>query len=121
MDTASMLETAAILLGLAALGGLLMLFIRFGQARNPPTWLAMAHGFLAAAGVTLLLYAALVGTVSGAVKISIACLLAGSAGGALLNLRDHWNRILLTPSWVIGHALIVVIGFGILAKEVWFG
>ncbi len=115
-----MLETAAILLGMASLGGLVMLFIRFGQERNPPTWLAMGHGFLAAAGVTLLLYAAWVGTVSGAVKISIVCLLAGSAGGAILNLRDHWNRILLTKSWVIGHAVLVVIGFGILAREVWF-
>ena len=119
MDTATMLETAAILLGLASLGALTMLFIRFGQERNPPTWLAMAHGFLAAAGVTLLVYAAFVGTVSGAVKISSACLLAGAVGGALLNLHDHWNRILLTKSWVIGHAVIVVIGFGILAREVW--
>ena len=114
-----MMEVAATLLGFAALGGLMMLFIRFGQAKNPPTWLAMAHGFLAAAGITLLLYAAFVGTVSNLVKISIALLLAGAAGGAILNLRDHWNRILLTPSWVIGHMAIVVIGFAILAKEVW--
>jgi hypothetical protein len=119
MDIAHMLQVAATLLGLAALGGLLMLFIRFGQAKNPPTWLAMGHGMLAAAGITLLLYAACVGTVSSMVKIAIALLLAGAAGGALMNLRDHWNRILLTPSWVIGHMAIVVIGFAILAKEVW--
>ena len=53
-----MLQTATILLALTALGGLLMAGIRFATRRNPPAWLAMLHGLLAASGLTLLVYAA---------------------------------------------------------------
>ena len=48
MESAPMLQTAVVLFTLAALGGLLMAFIRFGGKRNPPAWLAMLHGLLAA-------------------------------------------------------------------------
>jgi hypothetical protein len=41
----------------AALGGLTMAGIRFAGKPQPPVWLAMLHGFLSAAAVTLLLYA----------------------------------------------------------------
>jgi hypothetical protein len=54
-----MLQTATILLGLTAVGGLIMAFIRFSGAERPPSWLAMGHGLLAASGLTLLLYAGL--------------------------------------------------------------
>ena len=58
MEPVSILITSTVLLALAAAGGLLMAGIRFMGDRPPPASLAMLHGFLAAAAVTLLLYAA---------------------------------------------------------------
>src|SRR5690554_1010168 len=52
-----LLQAATVLFTLAALGGLVMAGIRFSGRRNPPAWLAMLHGLLAGAGVTLLAYA----------------------------------------------------------------
>ena len=57
MDALSMMKTAAVLLGIAAIGGLVMAVIRFRGADRPPTIVLMAHGLLAAAALTLLLYA----------------------------------------------------------------
>ena len=57
MDLASMFDAAALLLGIGAFGGLWMAVMRFMSQRNPPAWLAMVHGFLAAAGLTLMIYA----------------------------------------------------------------
>ena len=58
MEPGSILKTATVLLALGALGGLLMAGMRFAGRPHPPAWLAMLHGVLAAAAITLLLYAA---------------------------------------------------------------
>ena len=58
MDLAVILRTSTVLLAIAAVGGLVMAGMRFAGNRQPPAGLAMLHGFLAAAAVTLLLYAA---------------------------------------------------------------
>ncbi|WP_395407567.1 hypothetical protein ACHMW6_13290 [Pseudoduganella sp. UC29_106] len=65
MDSLTTLTSSSVLLGLAALGGLLMVLIRLGKKTNPPHWLAMVHGFIAAAGVTLLCYVALFAPIPG--------------------------------------------------------
>ena len=86
MEPLLVMQTATWLLVITALGGLAMAGIRFGRDRNPPSWLAMLHGFLAAAAVTLLLYAALtVGLPRMAVWALVLFLLA-AAGGVVLNL-----------------------------------
>jgi hypothetical protein len=59
MNSITMLQTASIVLLLTAAGGLLMAIQRVAQKSNPPSWLAMTHGFLAASGLTLLTYAGL--------------------------------------------------------------
>src|SRR5437868_12854141 len=56
MEPLRILETASVLLAIAALGGLAMAGIRLSGKPHPPTWLAMLHGFLAASALTLLLY-----------------------------------------------------------------
>ena len=58
MELALILRTSTVLLAIAAVGGLVMAGIRFAGNRQPQPALAMLHGFLAAAAVTLLLYAA---------------------------------------------------------------
>ena len=80
MNTITMLQTASILLLLTALGGLAMASVRFARKINPPSWLAMAHGFLAASGLTLLTYAGLTDRVHGAAMTGLAGLEAASAG-----------------------------------------
>jgi hypothetical protein len=52
------MQAAAVLLGAGALGGLVMAGIRLKGEARPPTWLAMVHGVLAAAALTLLIHAA---------------------------------------------------------------
>ena len=52
------MQLAAILLSLAALGGIVMVAIRLKGAPLPPTGLALAHGAIAACGVVALAYAA---------------------------------------------------------------
>ena len=116
MDLDSMIDAAALLLGIGAFGGLWMAVMRFMSQRNPPAWLAMVHGFLAAAGLTLMIYAWCTGTTPQEITWSIVCLVLASLGGVTLNLRDHWRHVLLSKSLVIGHAVLAVVGYGLLLK-----
>ncbi|WP_133498666.1 hypothetical protein [Cognatilysobacter terrigena] len=106
-----MLQTAAILLLITALGGLVMAGIRFAGKRNPPAWLAMVHGLLAASGLTLLLYAVLTGSAPPLASLAVVLLLLAAGGGAVMSLVYKWHDRLL-PSWlVVGHAVLAIGGF----------
>jgi hypothetical protein len=113
MDALKMLQLAVWLFAIAALGGLVMAGIRFGGKRNPPAWLAMLHGLLAAAGLTLVLYAAAFAQdVADIARIGAGLLLAAAGGGVWLNLGYRWKDRLLPGLIVIGHAVLAVVGFG---------
>lgn len=114
IEPMGMLQAAAGLFTLAALGGLVMAGIRFGGKRNPPAWLAMLHGLLAAAGITLLAYAALTRDVPDLAVIAVLLFVLAAGGGAVLSLAYKWKQRLL-PSWlVIAHALLAVLGYALL-------
>lgn len=114
IEPMGMLQTAAGLFTLAALGGLVMAGIRFGGKRNPPAWLAMLHGLLAGAGITLLAYAAWTTELPNLALISLLLFLAAAGGGAVLSLAYKWKQRLL-PSWlVIAHALLAVLAYALL-------
>lgn len=118
MDPMGMLQAAAGLFTLAALGGLAMAAIRFGGKRNPPAWLAMLHGLLAAAGITLLGYAALMDEVPASARIAVLLFLAAAGGGAVLSLVYKWHQRLL-PAWlVLVHALFAVVAYVLLLLAV---
>lgn len=118
MEPMGMLQTAAGLFTLAALGGLAMAAIRFGGKRNPPAWLAMLHGLLAAAGITLLAYVALMGEVPAPARIAVLLFLLAAGGGAVLSLAYKWKQRLL-PAWlVLAHALLAVVAYVLLLLEV---
>ena len=105
------LETATVLLVIAALGGMLMAGIRLAGKTNPPAWLAMAHGFLAAAPVVLLLYAACtVGLPTLALYGTVLFVIA-ALGGVTMNLGYHWKNLPLPLGLMIGHAVLAIIGF----------
>jgi hypothetical protein len=114
MDALTMVKVATWLFVLAALGGLVMAGIRFGSGRNPPVLIPYLHGLLAGAGLTLLLYAAVVGPVPGSVTIAIVLLLVAAAGGSILNLVYHWRQVPIPKGLTVGHILLAVAGVAFL-------
>ena len=116
-----MLQTASILLLLTALGGLVMALVRFARKINPPSWLAMAHGFLAASGLTLLTYAALTERVYSAAITGLVLLAAASIGGVAMNLGYHLAGKVL-PAWLLFlHIALAVAGTLLVAWSAWAG
>lgn len=114
MEVQALLQTSVVLFLLAALGGVVMAGIRFGGRRNPPVWLAMAHGGLAVAGVALLAFAVLALSVPAMATWALLLFLVAAAGGTILFLAYEWKRELL-PTWlVVVHALVAVVGFVLL-------
>lgn len=119
MEPMLSMRTAVVLLALAALGGLLMAGIRFAGKPHPPSWLAMGHGFIAGAAVTLLLYDYFTTGLPGLAQLGLLLFLLAAAGGVVLNLVYHWNRLPL-PKWmVVVHGLVAVAGFVLLLLAAW--
>ena len=117
-ETMRMLQVAAVLFTLAALGGLAMAGVRFAGHRNPPAWIAMLHGLLAAAGVTLLAYAWYAGGIPAAALLALLLFLLAAAGGAVLSLAYMWKQRLLPAGLVIGHAVAAVAAYVLLLVAV---
>jgi hypothetical protein len=113
------MKTASVLLALAALGGLSMAGIRFAGKPQPPAWLAMAHGFLSAAALTLLLYAWFTVGLPALASWALVLFLLAAAGGAFLNLNYHWKMLPLPKGMIVGHAGVAVVGFGLLLAATW--
>lgn len=86
-------------------------FIRFGAAgHNPPHWLAMLHGLLAAAGVTLLAYAAWTVGIPQIALLGLVLLLAAAGGGVVMNLNYHVQARPL-PKWFVAvHGVLAAVG-----------
>jgi hypothetical protein len=121
MDPTTILKTATVLLALTALGGLTLAGIRFTRDAEPPAWLAMVHGLIAGAALTLLIYAAFtVGIPTLALWATVLFVLA-AIGGVVLNLGYHWHHRPLPKGLILGHAAIAVIGFVMLAVAAFGG
>ena len=111
MDVQTILMTVVVLFTVAALGGIAMAAMRFGTGRNPPAWLAMVHGMLGAAGLTLLAFAMFTAEIPSLAMVGGVLILLAALGGAVLNLGYHWHGRLLPSGLVIGHALLAVAGY----------
>ena len=119
MDQSTMLQTSSILLLLTAGGGAVMAWRRLAQKANPPDWLAMAHGLLAAAALTLLIYAAAVDGIPSPALFGLILLLAAAAGGVVLNLAYHLAGKLL-PQWLVhAHITLAAAGTVLVAWGAW--
>ncbi|MFA5939607.1 MAG: hypothetical protein WC809_09670 [Sinimarinibacterium sp.] len=114
MDAYTMMKTAALLLAIAAGGGLLMAGIRFSGKDRPPSAIAMLHGLLAAGALTLLIYAAVVAGVPPMAQLSIAVLVVAALIGTWINLKFHSQMQALPIKGVVAHALVAVAGFVLL-------
>ena len=107
-------------IAIVALGGLTMAAIRFGGKPQPPAWLAMLHGFLAGAAVTLLLYAFFTVGLPALASWALLLFLIAASGGAFLNLNYHWKLLPLPKGLIVGHAAVAVVGFALLLAATWF-
>jgi hypothetical protein len=112
------LKVATGLLGITALGGLVMAGVRLKGTARPPDWLAMLHGLLAGAALTLLIYAAWSVGIPMLAKYALAVLVVAALGGVYINLNYHAKMQALPIMLVIGHALIAVVGFVLLLMSV---
>jgi hypothetical protein len=111
MDAISMLQAAVALFAIAAAGGLAMAGIRLLGQRNPPAWLSMLHGLLAAAALTLLAYAAVVVGVPSPAGWALLLFVVAAAGGAAMNLLWQWRQRPVPVGLMIGHAALAVTGY----------
>jgi len=114
MESALMMKTALALLTVAALGGAAMAVNIFGRNTAPPQWLAMLHGLLAAAALTLLVYAHFTVGLPALAGWALLLFLVAAAGGAFLNLGYHVKGAALPKSIVVGHAGAAVAGYAML-------
>ena len=105
---------AAVVLGLAALGGLMLAGIRLSGTPRPPTWMALGHGVVAAAGLILLIYAAVSPGIPGLAQVALGVFVLAALGGAALFLGFHLRERPLPIPLVVGHGLIAVTGFVLL-------
>ena len=121
MNALTMIRTAVALLAIGALGGLVMAAIRLSKNLNPPTGLAMLHGILAAAGATLLLYAAVTMGIPAIAQVGLVLLLIAAVGGVVLNLKYQWERVLIPRGFMVGHAVLAAIGFVLVFLAAWSG
>src|SRR5688572_29874704 len=115
------MQTAAVLLVLAALGGLTMVGLRVSKNQNPPTFLAIGHGLIAAAGLITLIYTALTATapvpqmVNWAIGVFIVAALGGLGMFTLFHLRGR-----LLPVWMmLGHGAIAAVGLTLLLLAIY--
>lgn len=119
MEPVLMMQTATGLLAASAAGGLVMAAIRFNGKPQPPIWLAMLHGFLSAAALTLLTYACFTVGLPGMAQLALLLFFVAAAGGAFMNLNFHW-KLLPLPKWlVLVHAGIAICGFLLLVIATW--
>jgi predicted lipid-binding transport protein (Tim44 family) len=118
-ETLMMVRTAVVLLALTAGGGLVIAALRFAHRPRPPHWLAMLHGLMAGAALTLLLYAAFTTGLPGGAWAGLAVLLLATLGGLVLNLRYHVHDQPL-PIWlVLAHGAIAAVGLVLIALAAW--
>ena len=114
MSTQNVLWVAIVLFAMAAAGGLVMAGVRTFGGRNPPAWLAMLHGLLAGAGLTLLLFATFTVGVPTYAIWAVVLFIIAALGGVFLNLGYQEKRALLPKPVMYVHALIAVVGFVLL-------
>lgn len=118
MEPDLIVKTSTVLLAVAAIGGATMAVIRFSGKPQPPTWLAMLHGFLSAAAVTLLLYATFTVGLPMLANVALILFLIAAAGGAYLNLNFHWKMLPLPKPIIVLHAALAVTGFLVLLASI---
>jgi uncharacterized membrane-anchored protein len=96
-----------------------MAFLRLVQKVNPPDWLAMAHGFLAASAFTLLAYTMVVYGLGTLPTLGFLALVMAAVGGVAMNLGYHLAHKLI-PAWMVHvHLGLAVVGTILVCWGAW--
>jgi hypothetical protein len=112
------MEIAATLLGLAALGGVTLAGMRLSGTPRPPTWMALGHGAVAAAGLLTLIYLAVTTGLPQLAGIALGILILAALGGATIFGLFHLQEKPLPIPLVLGHGLIAAVGFVLLLLSI---
>jgi hypothetical protein len=108
------IQLAAVLLGLAALGGIMLAGTRFSGRPRPPTWMALGHGGVAAAGLVTLLYVAATQTLPTIAYVATAGFVLAALGGITIFTLFHLREKPLPIPLVLGHGTIAAISYVLL-------
>jgi hypothetical protein len=108
------MQLAAILLSLAALGGIAMVVIRLKGDPLPPIGLATAHGTIAGIGVLVLAYNAYDPGIPQYAQYALGIFVLAALGGATLFMMFHLKGRPLPIPLMLGHGLIALAGLGLL-------
>ena len=104
---------AAVLFGVAALGGLVLAVMRFRGRELPPLGLALVHGLVAASGLVLLIVAVAGGPAGKLALIALVGFLIAALGGFGI-FSFHLRKKALPIPLIAVHALVAVAAFVIL-------
>jgi hypothetical protein len=108
------MQLAAILLSLAALGGVAMVVIRLRGAPLPPIGLATAHGTIAGIGVLVLAYNAYTPGIPQLAQIALGIFVLAAFGGVTLFTMFHLKGRPLPIPLMLGHGVLALTGLGLL-------
>ncbi len=104
---------AAVLLAIAALGGVVMAVMRFMGRELPPMGLAIVHGLFAASGLVALLVAVVGANAPTQTNIAAGGFVLAALGGFFL-FSFHLRRKALPKPVVLVHGLVAVVSFVLL-------
>jgi len=108
------LTVAAILFGVAALGGVTMVAIRLRGDPLPPLWLAVAHGAIAATALGILAYQAYDPGIPQLAQYALGVFVLAALGGAFIFLTFHLKNRPVPVPLILGHGLVAIVGFALL-------
>lgn len=104
---------AAVLFGIAALGGVVMAVMRLRGRELPPMGLAIVHGLFAASGLVALIFFVVGRSAPTQAIIALVGFVIAALGGFFL-FSFHLRRQALPVPVVIIHGLVAVISFVVL-------
>lgn len=111
------MTVAAVVLAIAALGGMAMAAMRFGGRQLPPMVLAVIHGLFAAAGLVALILAVVNSTASTLSWVAVVGFVIAALGGFML-FASHLRGQALPINYVVIHGAGAVISFVILLAAI---
>jgi hypothetical protein len=112
------MEAAAVCFALAAVGGLTMAVLLMRGADKPPAWISLLHGFLAAAGLTLLIERAVTTGLPQLALMALGALGLAACGGVYLNLGFRQKSLPVPVAVMGGHMALALLGFVLLLAAV---
>lgn len=112
------MKAALAVLALTAAGGLGLAFLRITTADNPPAWMAMAHGLIAATALVTLIVAAFRSGLPALGKAALAVFVVAALGGSYLVFGYHDAGLLVPIPLVLLHGGLAMTGFVLLLAAI---